>query len=78
MEAHLPRPKLTHDGLTKFQRYRQQQHHRGMKQLRIWVPDPHRPEFAAEAERQGLLLRGRPEEADALRFIAAAVEWPEV
>ena len=77
MEARMPRQKRTDDGLTKFQRYRQQQHHRGMKQLRIWVPDPHRPEFAAEAKRQGLLLGGRTEEAEALDFIAAAVEWPE-
>ncbi len=73
----MPRPKSADDGLTKFQRYRQQQQRRGMKQLRIWVPDPHRPEFAAEAERQGLLLRGRLEEAEALDFIAAATEWPE-
>ncbi|SMD09155.1 Protein of unknown function [Rhizobium sp. RU36D] len=73
----MPRSKSADDGLTKFQRYRRQQQHRGMKQLRIWVPDPQRPEFAAEAERQGLLLRGRPEEAEALAFIAAATEWPE-
>ncbi len=77
MEAYLPRPKRSDDGLTKFQRYRQQQLHRGMKQLRIWVPDPHRPEFAAEARRQGMMLCGRPEEAEALDFIAAAVDWPE-
>ncbi|KQW29488.1 hypothetical protein ASE36_13770 [Rhizobium sp. Root274] len=76
MEDAMPRPKSADDGLTKFQRYRQQQQHRGMKQLRIWVPDPHKPEFAAEAQRQGLLLRGRPEEAEALDFIAAATEWP--
>lgn len=73
----MPRPKSADDGLTKFQRYRQQQQNRGMKQLRIWVQDPHRPEFAAEAKRQGLLLRGRDEEAEALDFIAAATEWPE-
>lgn len=73
----MPRPKSAVDGLTKFQRYRQQQQNRGMKQLRIWVQDPHRPEFAAEAERQGLLLRGRPEETEALDFIAAATDWPE-
>ncbi len=73
----MPRPKQTDDGLTKFQRYRQQQSHRGMKQLRIWVPDPNRPEFAAEAQRQGLLLRGRAEEAEALDFIAAATEWAD-
>jgi len=70
----MARPKRTADGLTKFQRYRQQQLHRGMKQLRIWVPDPRRPEFAIEAGRQGIALRGRPEETEALDFIAAAVE----
>ncbi|MCZ8178999.1 MAG: DUF3018 family protein [Rhizobium sp.] len=73
----MSRPKSADDGLTKFQRYRQQQQNRGMKQLRIWVQDPHRPEFAAEAKRQGLLLRGRDDEAEALDFIAAATEWPE-
>ncbi len=72
----MPRPK-TEDGLTKFQRYRQQKQHKGMKLLRVWVPDPHRPEFAAEARRQGLLLRGADEEADALDFIASALDWPE-
>ena len=73
----MPGPKRPDDGQTSSQRFRQQQLHRGMKQLHLWVPDPHRPEFAAEARRQGLLLRGRPEEAEALDFIAAAVEWPE-
>jgi hypothetical protein len=71
----MPRPKQTDDGLTKFQRYRQQKAHNGMKLLRVWVPDPHRPEFAAEAQRQGLLLRAAPEEAEALEFIAAAFPW---
>ncbi|PIO97455.1 antitoxin MazE-like protein [Pleomorphomonas carboxyditropha] len=48
---------------------------RGMRQLRLWMTDPNRPEFVTEARRQGLSLRGRPEEAEALAFIAAAVEW---
>lgn len=73
----MPRPKQSDDELTKFQRYRQQQQRRGMKQLRIWVPDPSRPEFAAEAKRQGLSLRDRAEEAEALGFIAASMEWPD-
>lgn len=42
-----------------------------MKLLRIWVPDPSSPDFAAEAERQAKLLRGRPEEEDAIRFAEA-------
>ncbi len=48
-----------------------------MKLLRVWVPDPNRPEFAKEAERQALLLQGRREETEALAFIGAAFEWPE-
>jgi hypothetical protein len=48
-----------------------------MKLLRVWVPDPTRPEFALEAERQGRLLSGRPEEMEALVFIEAAFNWPD-
>jgi hypothetical protein len=59
------------DGLTKSQRFRRKQARKGMKLLRIWVPDPSSPEFAAEAERQAKLLRGRPEEEDAIRFAEA-------
>ena len=40
------------EGLNKFQRYRMAQRHKGMRLLRVWVPDTHRPEFAKEAERQ--------------------------
>lgn len=76
-ETLMPRHKQADDGLTKFQRYRQKRQHRGMKLLRVWVPDPHRAEFAAEARRQGRLLRGAPEEVDTLAFIASAFEWPE-
>jgi Protein of unknown function (DUF3018) len=65
------------DGLTKFQRFRRRQANKGMKLLRIWVPDPSSPEFAAEAERQAKLLRGRPEEKEAMAFIEAAFEWPD-
>lgn len=73
----MPHPKHTKVGLTKSQRYRQQQQRRGKKQLRVWVPDPNRPEFAAEARRQGMSLRGRAEEAEALGFIGAGLGWPE-
>lgn len=64
--------KQTEDKLAKSQRHRQQQRHLGMKQLRIWLPDTNRSEFAAEARRQGLFLSGRAEEAEALDFIGAA------
>ena len=61
--------------LSKFQRYRRAQQRKGMKLLRVWVPDPRRPEFAKEAERQAKLLRGRTEEREALEFIEAAFDW---
>jgi hypothetical protein len=54
------------DKLSKFQRYRRAQASKGMKLLRVWVPDPTRPDFVREAERQARLLRGRPEEREAL------------
>ena len=74
----MPRTKRADgDGLNKFQRYRLRQSRKGMKLLRIWVPDPHRPEFAREAERQGKLLHDRPEERDVMDFVAAVTEWPE-
>ena len=76
----MPRTKRTtgpEDGLSKFQRYRKTQEGRGMKLLRIWVPDVHSPEFAKEAARQGKLLSGQSEEKEALDFIEAAFEWPE-
>jgi hypothetical protein len=74
----MPRSKTAAgDGRSKFQRYRESKRAHGMRLLRVWVPDPRRPEFAREAERQARLLRGRSEEQDALNFIEAAFEWPE-
>ncbi len=65
-------PRLaTTDGLGKFQRYRATRRDRGLKLMRVWVPDPQAPGFAAEARRQAAMLRGAPEEAAALDFIEA-------
>ncbi|GJD58855.1 antitoxin MazE-like protein [Methylobacterium dankookense] len=65
------------DGPTKSHRDRRSQGGRGMKLLRVWVPDPSASEFQAEARRQAALLRGAAEDEDALRFIEAATDWPE-
>jgi hypothetical protein len=62
----------TDDGLDKFQRYRATRRQRGLKLVRLWVPDPAAPGFLAEAERQACLLRNAPDEAEALAFIEAA------
>ena len=42
--------------------------------MRIWVPDPAAPGFREDAERQAALLRGAPEEQDALGAIEALAD----
>jgi len=66
------------DGAKKLQRHRNAKPERGMKLLRIWVPDPKAKGFREEALRQAALLAGAPEEADALDFIGSAAEWPQL
>ncbi len=72
----MPRP-ANKDGADKFERYRAGQRARGLKLLRLWVPDPRAPGFRAEARRQAALLRGAPEEAEALALIEAQADIPE-
>jgi hypothetical protein len=69
----MPRP-AKQDGLDKFRRLRANRRARGMKLVRIWVPDPKAPGFAEEARRQAALLRGAAEEQEALNFIEAAMD----
>jgi hypothetical protein len=73
----MPPPARTDDGLDKFQRYRASRRAHGMKLLRVWVPDPQAPGFREEALRQASLLRGAPEEREALDFIEAAADLGE-
>jgi hypothetical protein len=70
----MPRP-ARKDGLDKFRRYRVTQKQRGMKLVRLWVPDPKAPGFRLQARRQARLLHGAPEEGEALAFINAAADW---
>jgi antidote-toxin recognition MazE-like antitoxin len=72
-EAMMPR-EVRNDGLDKFRRFRASRKARGMRLLRVWVPDPHAPGFRDEARRQAALLRGAPEEGEALDFIEAIAE----
>lgn len=62
------------NSLNKFQRYRMRKSAKGMKLLRIWVPDPHAPGFREEVRRQAALLRGTPEKIEALEFIEAVAD----
>jgi hypothetical protein len=70
----MPRP-ARKDGMDKFRRYRATQKQRGMKLVRLWVPDPKAPGFRAQARRQASLLRGAPEEREALAFVEAVGDW---
>jgi hypothetical protein len=70
----MPRPART-DGIDKFRRYRAAQRQRGMKLVRLWVPDPNAPGFRRQARRQAQLLRGASEEREALDFVEAAADW---
>ncbi|MEI8396437.1 MAG: antitoxin MazE-like protein [Rhodospirillaceae bacterium] len=72
----MPRP-ARDDGLNKFQRYRTGLKAKGQRQLRLWVADPRQPGFRAEAQRQAVLLRGAPEEDEALAFIEATADFDE-
>ena len=68
----MPRP-ARDDGLDKFRRLRANRRAAGMKLVRIWVPDPDAPGFSAASRREAELLRGAPEEQEALDFIEAAM-----
>jgi len=68
---------LRSDGLGKFRRYRASRRTAGMKLVRVWVPDPSAPGFREEVQRQAAILRGAPEEREALDFIAAAASWDD-
>lgn len=59
---------------SKFKRYRDRYRSKGMRLVRVWVPDTAAPGFEREAARQAALLRGAPEEADALAFIGQAAD----
>lgn len=65
----------THRTPNRFQRFRARRKAQGMKELRLWVPDPAQPGFAAEVKRQVDLLRKTPEEQEALEFIETTADW---
>jgi hypothetical protein len=65
------------DAAGKFQRYQARKRALGLKQVRVWAPDPLAPGFSAEAERQAQILRGAAEEAEALDVIEAAGAWQD-
>jgi hypothetical protein len=70
----MPRP-AKQDGQDRSSRYRSNKRRQGMRLLRIWVPDPCAPGFAAEARRQAELINSAPDEHDTMDFIEAIMDW---
>jgi len=64
--------------ISKFQRYRRTKQSKGMRLLRLWVPDTRSTAFKKEIRREMALLRGAPEQLEATRFIQAAFDWPSL
>lgn len=52
-------------------RYRERMRAAGLRPVQIWVPDTAAPAFGKELRRQVALVKGRPEEREALDFIEA-------
>ena len=56
---------------SKFQKYRANKQRKGLKLVRLWLPDPKSAAFRRSIRRQCLALRGTPAEREALDFIEA-------
>jgi Protein of unknown function (DUF3018) len=61
----------TESTANKFKKYRASKQQRGLKLVRMWLPDPKSVAFRRSIRRQCLALRGTPEDRDALDFIEA-------
>lgn len=56
-------------GADKFRRYREAKRRRGLREVRIWLPDVGAPGFAEEAARQAALLGDTAGEREAVELI---------
>ena len=52
----------------KFRRYRAAKKARGLKEIRMWLPDVHSAEFKAEMERFAEYQRNSAEEREIMEF----------
>ncbi|MBX9909652.1 MAG: antitoxin MazE family protein [Beijerinckiaceae bacterium] len=51
---------------------------KGMREIRIWVPDTRAPGFAEEARRQSLAVANSPGEKEDIAFVEAiTASWDE-
>lgn len=53
----------------KFRRYRERKKAKGLREVRLWVPDVHGPGFWERSVRAAAILRHAPEEEETMLFI---------
>jgi len=46
----------------------------GLRPVQIWVPDTRKENFAAECQRQSLLVKSDPQESELLDWLRAAAD----
>lgn len=66
-----------HKETTRFQRFRARRKAQGMREIRLWVPDTRRQDFAEEIRRQLALIESSTEDQKTLAFIEHAADWSE-
>ncbi len=57
----------------KFRRYRAAKKARGLKEIRMWLPDVYSAEFKSEMARAAKELNGSQSEREAMEFIEAVM-----
>jgi hypothetical protein len=55
----------------KFRRYRERKKARGLREIRLWVPDVSAPGFWERSVLAAAILRDAPEEEETMLFIEA-------
>lgn len=68
------------DNKDRVRRHRERQRAKGMREIRIWVPDVNAPGFAEEARRQSLAINASPDTAEVQQWIDGinAEMWDEL
>lgn len=65
---------LTPAHQNKFRRYRARKQARGLREIRMWVPDVNTPEFQQRLDRSIAAINASPDEAEVLAWCEAAAD----
>lgn len=65
---------MTAQSSERVKRHREALRKAGLRPIQIWVPDTRRAGFAAECQRQSLLLRNDPQEQEVAEWLAKVAD----